>query len=163
MSEETKKTVKKIVAEAAKPKVTKKKVAGRRKAVPALAPAIDSAPAPAPKPLRVKMPDLWNMRLAQQEKFAAEADARTAQQKAATERVTRLYLLSKLDPKGHVLACEKREQQAKAEAEAAGKRAEKAENKVLLAQKRMEDTIGRPVKNLGIDLDTGEVILPPQE
>lgn len=157
MSEETKKIVGKVVAEAAKPKVTKKPVAKAPKAPKA------AAPAPAPKPMRVKMNDLWNMRLAQQEKFAAEADARTAQQRAATERVTRLYLLAKLDAKGLVLECEKREKQAKAEAEAAGKRAEKAENKVLLAQKRMEDTIGRPVKNLGIDLDTGEVILPPQE
>lgn len=143
------------------PEEVKKKVRKpRKKAEVAAAPA---PAAPAPKPLRVKMNDLWNMRLAQQEKFAAEADQRTALQKAETQRALRLYFLAKLDPKGHILACEKKAEAAKAEAETAAKRAEKAENKVLLMQKRMEDTIGRPVKNLGIDLDTGEVVLPPQE
>jgi hypothetical protein len=147
------------------PEEVKKKVSRRKKAPAkvAAAPEAAPAPAPAPKPLRVKMNDLWNMRLAQQEKFAAEADQRTALQKAETQRALRLYFLAKLDPKGHILACEKKAENAKAEAETAAKRAEKAENKVLLMQKRMEDTIGRPVKNLGIDLDTGEVILPPQE
>ena len=145
------------------PEEVKKKVRKPRKKAEVAAVPAPSVSAPAPKPLRVKMNDLWNMRLAQQEKFAAEADQRTALQKAETQRALRLYFLAKLDPKGHILACEKKAENAKAEAETAAKRAEKAENRVLLMQKRMEDTIGRPVKNLGIDLDTGEVILPPQE
>lgn len=141
-----------------------KKRPSRRKAPAAAStPSPTSSPAEETKPVRVKMADLWNMRLAQQEKFVAEAQQQTALQKAETERMARLYILAKLDPKGHVLACEERQQKAKAEAEAAAKRAEKAENRVLLTQKRMEDTIGRPIKNLGIDLDTGEVIFPPQE
>ena len=58
-----------------------------------------------PRPNRVSMSDLWEMRLAQLEKRAAKAEAEVA-------RMTKLYALEKLDKKGIVLSLEKKIEKA---------------------------------------------------
>ena len=103
---------------------------------------VDSVPAPLPN--RVSLSDLWEMRLAQADKRTAEA-----QQEAA--RMSRLYILAKIDPKGLVLAVEKKLDDAK-------KAAESAENRSLIAKKRMEFALGRSLTGLAIDPDSGEII-----
>lgn len=103
----------------------------------------ESAPA---APLRVSLSDLWEMRLAQ-------ADKRTAEAQAEAARMSRLYVLAKIDAKGHVLAIEKRLEDAK-------KAVEAAENRALIAKKRMEGALGRPLTGLAIDPDSGEVQVP---
>lgn len=97
-------------------------------------------------PSRVSLADLWAMRLAQAEKKTAEAEMEAA-------RMSRLYILAKLDPKGLVLGIEKK-------LEAAQKAAEAAENRSLIAKKRMEHALGRPLTGVAIDPDSGEVQLP---
>lgn len=94
-------------------------------------------------PKRVALSDLWEMRLAQ-------ADKRTAEAQAEAAKFSRMYALAKLDPKGIVLGIEK-------QLEAAKKAAESAENRALIAKKRMEHTLGRPLTGLAIDPDSGEV------
>lgn len=118
-----------------------------RKAAPApveVEPVAEVAvPAPA-LPNRVSLSDMWAMRLAQQEKRAALAEAEA-------EKYKRLYALKTLDPKGIVLGIE-------SALDAAKKKAERAENAELIAKKRMEHTIGRSLANLAIDPDTGEIV-----
>lgn len=104
---------------------------------------VDVQPLPAPAN-RVALSDLWEMRLAQADKRAAEA-----QQEAA--RMSRLYILAKIDPKGLILAVEKKLDDAK-------KATESAENRSLIAKKRMEFALGRSLTGLAIDPDSGEVI-----
>lgn len=104
---------------------------------------VDVQPAPAPAN-RVALSDLWEMRLAQADKRTAEA-----QQEAA--RMSRLYILAKIDPKGLILAVEKKLDDAK-------KATESAENRSLIAKKRMEFALGRSLTGLAIDPDSGEVI-----
>lgn len=116
-----------------------------RKAAPApveAAPIVEEVSDPLP-PTKVNLSDLWEMRLAQQEKRAAEAEAETA-------RVTKLYVLLALDPKGRVLALEKKQAAAK-------HLAEKAETRALLAKKRIEGTLGRSMTGVAIDPETGEI------
>ena len=103
----------------------------------------DVQPLPAPVN-RVSLSDLWEMRLAQADKRTAEA-----QQEAA--RMSRLYILAKIDPKGLILAVEKKLDDAK-------KATESAENRSLIAKKRMEFALGRSLTGLAIDPDSGEVI-----
>lgn len=135
------------------PEETKKKRTTRRKApvaVKATEAQVDASSASAPTalaappaPMRVNLSDLWAMRLAQQERRAALAEAETA-------RFKRLYALKVLDPKGTILAIEKKLEEAQ-------KSAERAENQELIAKKRMEGSIGRPLARLAIDPDTGEI------
>lgn len=109
--------------------------------------AVEAAPVPtAPTAMRVNLADLYAMRMAQLEKRALKAEAEVA-------RMTKLYALEKLDRKGIVLGLEKRIEQANAQVEA-------AENKELIAKKRMESAIGRSLSNVAIDPDTGEVVIP---
>lgn len=96
-----------------------------------------------PAPLRVALSDLWEMRLAQ-------ADKRTAEAQAEAAKFSRMYALAKLDPKGIVLGIEKQLDTAK-------KAVESAENRALIAKKRMEHALGRPLTGLAIDPDSGEV------
>lgn len=118
-----------------------------KKAAPAVVEAVvEAAPEVAPLPNRVSLSDLWEMRLAQLEKRALLAEAEVA-------RMTKLYALSKLDKQGIVLGLEKKMDTAKRQAEA-------AENRVLIAKKRMEGTLGRSLTNLAIDPDTGEIVNP---
>jgi hypothetical protein len=117
-----------------------KKKPMRRKAKAAEPVATPSAP---PAPSRVKLADMWSMRLAQQERRAALAELEAAKFK-------RLYALKVLDPKGTVLSIEKSMEEAR-------KKAERAENQELVAKKRMEHDLGRSMANLAIDPDTGEV------
>jgi hypothetical protein len=117
-----------------------KKKPMRRKAKAAEPVAPPSAP---PAPSRVKLADMWSMRLAQQERRAALAELEAAKFK-------RLYALKVLDPKGTVLFIEKSMEEAR-------KKAERAENQELVAKKRMEHDLGRSMTNLAIDPDTGEV------
>lgn len=120
-----------------------------RKAAPAAVEAVVE-PVPAPvAPSRVNLSDLWEMRLAQLERRALQAEAEVA-------RMTKLYALEKLDKKGIVLSLEKKIETAKRQAEA-------AENRALIAKKRMEGTLGRSLTNVAIDPDTGEIVLPSQE
>lgn len=134
------------MAATAKPRRTSKK------APPALPDAVEpeqaveAAPEPAPVPRRVDMHDLWNMRLAQQEKRAALAEAETA-------RVSKLYVLQTIDPKGRVLALEKKQATAQHQAE-------QAENRAILARKTIEGKLGRKLEGLSIDPETGEVVQP---
>lgn len=118
----------------------------KKAAAPAVEPAtgiIDTPPS-APQPVtRVALSDLWEMRLAQSEKRCADAKAEAA-------RFQRLYALAKLDPKGIILGIEKSLEDAKSNAE-------KAENRALIAKKRMEHTLGRSLTGLAIDPDSGEV------
>lgn len=118
----------------------------KKAAAPAVEPATgiaDTQP-PAPQPVtRVALSDLWEMRLAQ-------SDKRTAEAKAEAARFQRLYALAKIDPKGIVLRIEQQLEEAK-------KEAEKAENRALIAKKRMEYSLGRPLTGLSIDPDSGEV------
>ena len=120
-----------------------------RKAAPAVVEAVVEAPelvaAPA-LPSRVNLADLWEMRLAQLEKRALTAEVEVA-------RMTKLYALSKLDKQGIVLGLEKKMDAAKRQAEA-------AENRALIAKKRMESTLGRSLTNIAIDPDTGEIVNP---
>lgn len=109
------------------------------------------------KPSKVKLADLWAMRLAKTEKRLAEVEKRLAQAQAESARMSRLYALAKLDPKGIVLGIEKKRAQAEAAERAADKAIEKAENEALIAIKRMESSIGRPIQGLAIDPDSGEV------
>lgn len=119
-----------------------KKKSTRRKAK--VEPVAEAAPAAAPAaPVRVKLADMWAMRLAQQERRAALAELEAAKFK-------RLYALRVLDVKGTILAIEKSMEEAR-------KKAERAENQELVAKKRMEHDIGRSMTNLAIDPDTGEV------
>lgn len=111
-----------------------------------VAPAPVEAPAAPALPSRVALSDLWEMRLAQADKRTAEA-----QQEAA--RMSRLYALAKIDPKGIVLGIEKK-------LDDAAKAAERAENRALIAKKRMEHALGRPLAGLSIDPDSGEVVAP---
>ena len=104
----------------------------------------DVPPAVPSLPTRVALSDLWEMRLAQ-------ADKRTAEAQAEAARMSRLYALCKLDPKGIVLGIEKK-------LEGANKAVEAAENRALIAKKRMEHALGRPLTGLAIDPDSGEVI-----
>lgn len=104
---------------------------------------VSTIPPPASLPMRVSMADLWEMRLAQ-------ADQRTAEAKADAARFQRLYALSKLDPKGIVLGIEKKLEDSR-------KALESAENRALIAKKRMEHTLGRSLAGLAIDPDSGEV------
>lgn len=120
----------------------------RTKKVSAPVEADVAVPAPA-LPTRVNLTDLWEMRLAQLERRALLAEAEVS-------RMTKLYALEKLDKKGIVLGLEKKIDTAKKQAEA-------AENRALIAKKRMENTLGRSLANLAIDPDTGEIMLPPQE
>lgn len=101
---------------------------------------VEAAP---PAPLRVALSDLWEMRLAQ-------ADKRTAEAQAEAAKFSRLYALAKLDPKGIVLGIEKQLDTAK-------RAAESADNRSLIAKKRMEHALGRPLTGLAIDPDSGEV------
>jgi len=96
--------------------------------------------------MRVKLSDLHDMRVAQLEKRALKAEAEVA-------RMSKLYALEKLDRKGIVLGLEKRIEQA-------NKQIEAAENRELIARKRMEHTIGRSLSNVAIDPDTGDVVIP---
>lgn len=120
----------------------------KKKAQPA--PQIEVAEEPvvsAPSmPTHVSISDLWAMRFAQQEKKTAEAQADAA-------RMQRLYVLAKIDPKGLVLGIEKKLDDAKAAVEA-------AENRALIAKKRMEHALGRQLTGLAIDPDSGEVQIP---
>lgn len=145
--------------ESKKKRTVKRKVAASSEAV--IDPAVSAALPPLPS--RVKMHDLWEMRLAQQEKLTAEAEQRAALLLAQTHRISRLYVLAKLDPKGAILGYEQKEREAKELEAAAAKRVEAAENKALIAKRRMEATLGRPMRNVGIDMNTGEVISPEQE
>lgn len=111
--------------------------------VPVVEAAEASVP-PAP-PTHVKLHDLWEMRLAQQEKRAAEAEAEVA-------RISKLYVLQAIDPKGRVVALENKQSTAKA-------LAEKAETRALLAKKRIEGTLGRSMAGVAIDPDTGEIAI----
>lgn len=118
-----------------------------RKAAPEtveVAPVVEEVEAPA-RPTKVNLLDLWEMRLAQQEKRAAEAEAEVA-------RVSKLYVLLALDPKGRVLALEKKQDAAK-------HLAEKAETRALLAKKRIEGTLGRSMAGVAIDPETGEIAI----
>ncbi len=118
-----------------------------KKAAPAAVVAVvEAVPEVAPLPNKVSLSDLWEMRLAQLEKRALLAEAEVA-------RMTKLYALSKLDKQGIVLGLEKKMDTAKRQAEA-------AENRVLIAKKRMEGTLGRSLTNLAIDPDTGEIVNP---
>lgn len=125
----------------------RKKAAPIEEAVPvAVEPTtgvVDVQPAPAPAN-RVALSDLWEMRLAQ-------ADKRTAEALQEAARMSRLYILAKIDPKGLILAVEKKLDDAK-------KAVESAENRSLIAKKRMEFTLGRSLTGLAIDPDSGEVI-----
>lgn len=109
-----------------------------------VAPVVEGVDAPAP-PTHVKLHDLWEMRLAQQEKRAAEAEAEVA-------RISKLYVLLAIDPKGRVLALEKKQATAQS-------LAEKAETRALLAKKRIEGTLGRSMAGVAIDPDTGEIAI----
>lgn len=112
---------------------------------------VESAPvvkAP-PRANRVSMSDLWEMRLAQLEKRACQAEAEVA-------RITKLYALEKLDRKGIVLGLEKKIEKAK-------RLADSAETRAKAAKSRMETTIGRTLANVAIDPDTGEVVDSSQE
>ncbi len=106
---------------------------------------VEEVPASAPA-MRVKLSDLHDMRVAQLEKRALKAEAEVA-------RMSKLYALEKLDRKGIVLGLEKRIEQA-------NKQIEAAENRELIARKRMEHTIGRSLSNVAIDPDTGDVVIP---
>lgn len=120
-----------------------------KKAAPAVVEAVVEAPAsvaPPALPNRVNLADLWEMRLAQLEKRALTAEAETA-------RMSKLYALAKLDKQGIVLGLEKKIETAQRQAEA-------AENRALIAKKRMEGTLGRSLTNLAIDPDTGEIVNP---
>lgn len=128
--------------------IKKKRTTRRRASADAgrtAAPTVESPVASpvAPAPMRVNLSDLWTMRLAQQERRAFLAEAEAA-------RFRRLYALKVLDPKGTILAIEKKLEEAQ-------KSAERAENQELIAKKRMEGTIGRPLARLAIDPDTGEI------
>lgn len=105
--------------------------------------AVEAAPASV---LRVSLSDLHAMRVAQLEKRALKAEAEVA-------RMTRLYALEKLDRKGIILGLEKRIEQA-------NKQVEAAENRELIAKRRMESTIGRSLSNVAIDPESGEVVIP---
>lgn len=110
-------------------------------------PVVEEKPVAAPAPAtRVNLADLYAMRLAQLEKRALKAEAESA-------RMAKLYALEKLDKKGIVLGLEKRIDEA-------NKQLEQAENKELIARKRMESTIGRSLTNVAIDPDSGEVVIP---
>lgn len=125
--------------------------------------ALETSVAPtqaAPLPTRVSLNDLWALRLAKSEKRIAEVEKRLAQAQAESARMARLYALSKLDPKGIVLGIEKQRSTAEAAERAADKAAEKAENEALIAIKRMEAMLGRPLQGLAIDPDSGEVSQP---
>lgn len=106
------------------------------------------APATAAAP-RVSLLDFANMRL-------GYAEMREAKAVAEQHRMARLYALSKIDPKGLILGLE-------AKRDGALKDAEKAENRALIAKKRIEATIGRSLEGVGIDPETGEVRFPDQE
>ena len=97
-----------------------------------------------PRPTRVSMADLWEMRMAQLERRACLAEAETA-------RMTKLYALEKLDKKGIVLGLEQKIEKAKQLADAADTRA-------TAAKRRMESTIGHSLSNVAIDPDTGEIV-----
>ena len=121
----------------------------KRKTKAAASAAVAGTEVAAPLPgtaTHVKLNDLWEMRLAQMERRALQAEAEVA-------RMTKLYALEKLDKKGIVLSLEKK-------MATANKAAELAETRSLLAKKRMEGTIGRPLANVSIDPDTGEVVIP---
>lgn len=124
---------------------TPTKTRKKRTPAPVVAPVAEVAPAvesPA-VPMRVSLTDLWEMRLAQ-------ADKRAAEHKAEAARFQRLYVLAKLDAKGLVLGIEKALEDAKSAVE-------RAENRALIAKKRMEHTLGRSLTGLAIDPDSGEV------
>lgn len=122
-------------------------IKSRKKKAP-VAPELPTVELPAGDvaPLRVSLSDLWAMRLAQAEKKTAEAEMEAA-------RMSRLYILAKLDPKGLVLGIEQK-------LEAAQKAVEAAENRSLIAKKRMEHVLGRSLTGLAIDPDSGEVQVP---
>lgn len=100
----------------------------------------------AARPTRVDLSDLWAMRLAQQEKRAALAEADVA-------RISKLYVLQAIDPKGRVLALEKKLATAQHQAE-------QAENRALLTRKTIEGKLGRKLEGLSIDPETGEIVQP---
>lgn len=125
------------------PEDLKKKSTRRKAKVEPVAEAAPAAAAAPAAPVRVKLADMWAMRLAQQERRAALAELEAAKFK-------RLYALRVLDVKGTILAIEKSMEEAR-------KKAERAENQELVAKKRMEHDIGRSMTNLAIDPDTGEV------
>ena len=106
--------------------------------------AVEVAP---PRPSRVSMGDLWEMRLAQLEKRALLAEAEVA-------RMTKLYALSKLDKKGIVLGLERKMENAQ-------RLADSADTRAIAAKRRMESTIGHSLANVAIDPDTGEVVVNP--
>jgi hypothetical protein len=120
---------------------------GRKKAAPVVEEVeeVEEVVVP-PRPNRVSMSDLWEMRLAQLEKRAAKAEAEVA-------RMTKLYALEKLDKKGIVLSLEKKIEKAQRLADA-------AETREIAAKRRMESTIGRSLTNVAIDPDSGEVVNP---
>ena len=97
-------------------------------------------------PSRVSLHDLWAMRLAQQEKRAALAEAETF-------RISKLYVLQAIDPKGRVLALEKKLATAQ-------RQAEQAENRALMARKTIEGKLGRKLEGLSIDPESGEIVQP---
>lgn len=115
----------------------------RKKAAPVVEAAEPVEIVP-PRPNRVSLADLWEMRLAQLEKRALLAEAEVS-------RMTKMYALEKLDKKGIVLALEKK-------MSAAQRLADAADTKAKLAKQRMESTIGRKLANVSIDPDTGEIV-----
>ena len=120
---------------------------GRKKAAPVVEEVVEVEEAVVPpRPNRVSMSDLWEMRLAQLEKRAAKAEAEVA-------RMTKLYALEKLDKKGIVLSLEKKIEKAQRLADA-------AETREIAAKRRMESTIGRSLANVAIDPESGEVVNP---
>jgi hypothetical protein len=84
----------------------------------------------------------------------AEADVKSATAEKETARIRRLYFLALLDPKGTILAEEKK--MAKKDSEL-----KSAKDKFALIRLRLGHKLKVDFNKVGIDPETGEIVLPP--
>jgi hypothetical protein len=110
-------------------------------------PALSTTPAPAPVPLRLTASEIFQLRLAESEVRAATAEKESV-------RLRRLYYLALLDPKGTILAEEKR----LAEKDRALR---EAQAKFSVLRERAGKRLGVDMNKAGVDVETGEVVVVP--
>ena len=108
--------------------------------------SVPVASEPVPSAPRLTQNELFQLRLAEMEVKMAHAEKETT-------RLRRLYFLSTLDPKGTVLAEEKRMSEKEAALQA-------AKSKFSALRTRISTRLNVDMSKAGIDMETGEVMVP---
>lgn len=107
---------------------------------------VASEPASTPRTPRLTASEIFQLRL-------AEADVRASMAEKETARLRRLYYLALIDPKGTILAEEKR----LAQKEAAVR---EAQARFAALRARIGGRLQVDLNKCGLDVETGEVVMP---